>query len=281
MFTINNYTRTDLDQLSTLIALTNGPCYVCAGKETAPTTGTPHLQCFACWPTRDSGGQRWSWLRKRLTRAADIQMMYSTRTACVDYVTKAGDVLEWGTRPPMQQGKRTDLEGARLMLEEGMPMRSVASAHFGSFCRYHKAFEKYAAMQVEPRSWKPTVYWLFGSAGTGKTRWAHAKFPDNCCLEYQNNFWSDYHGQENVILDDYCHSDHKEETICRMIDRYPFKLRIIGGYADFVPRNIVITSNYPPPDSHRMSRRIDHVLSFPLSSSDDFFIEFSDDMESD
>lgn len=265
MFTINNYTDSDISELSSLVSAHNGPSFVCAGKEVAPTTGTPHLQCFAIWSSggTSKSGQRWSFLRNRLTRASDIAGMYSTKEACITYCEKDNDVMTWGVKPELRtQGKRNDLNDARILLEEGRPMVEVAQAHFGSYCRYHRAFEKYAAMQSAPRNWKPEVIWLHGASGSGKTRWCWANYPDLVPLEFQKGFWSRYSGQETVLLDDYDHSQHKEETICRMLDRYPFQLRQLGSFVNFIPKTILITSNYPPPQSTRMLRRIDKVKEF-------------------
>jgi len=260
-WTINNYSDTDIAELSALCSTPGGPSFVCSGKEAAPSTGTPHLQCFAYWPSTCSG-QRWSWLRSRLTRAAHIEPAYSTAAACIAYCEKENDVLTWGTRPKLSQGRRSDLEDVRLDLEQGYSLKSVARKYFSSFCKYHRAFDKYAAMQVVPRDFKSKVIWLHGPAGCGKTKWCYDNYPLLVSLEFQKGFFSNYNGQETVLFDDYDHSTFPEELICRILDRYPFQLRQIGGWTEFCPRTILITSNYPPPDTARMKRRIELVMPF-------------------
>ena len=85
-FTINNWTKTDVQELSLLFSSGTGPDYIIAGKEVGDK-GTPHLQCFAYW-SQATAGQRFSYIRKRLTRAAQIEPMYSSVECCLDYCSK-------------------------------------------------------------------------------------------------------------------------------------------------------------------------------------------------
>jgi len=264
-FTINNYTDVDIGELRKLISALSGPAYVCAGKENAPTTGTPHLQCFAYWSSK-TRGQRFSWIRKRLTRASDIAPMYSTKEHCIEYCSKDGDILEFGTKPILHQGKRNDLEAVRVALLEGTRMNQIAMNHFGTYIKYHRGLEKAHALfsraNHAPRSWKTEVYWLYGPAEYGKSHWGNEKFPDACRIEYQNGFFSPYNGERVVIFDDYDHESMNEELMCRLFDKYKMTVRQIGGWSNWNPEVIVVTSNYPPPSTARIMRRIENVYEF-------------------
>ena len=45
-FTINNYTKNNLKQLSKLSIQLDNHNYICYGLEIAPKTGTPHIQGY-------------------------------------------------------------------------------------------------------------------------------------------------------------------------------------------------------------------------------------------
>lgn len=57
IFTWNNYTDEDVNDITKMWPNMTGFRCVVYGKETAPTTGTPHLQGFICWKTAKSLAQ--------------------------------------------------------------------------------------------------------------------------------------------------------------------------------------------------------------------------------
>jgi len=106
-FTINNYTDVHLAALDSLDCR-----YIVYGRETAPTTGTPHLQGFVVFPSAlrrstivsNVGGGHW-------------QPANGTSQQASDYCKKDGNFTERGTLPN-QQGKRKDLERLVDWLDE-------------------------------------------------------------------------------------------------------------------------------------------------------------------
>lgn len=263
MFTINNYTERDIAELAALYESDNNLIYLCAGKEVCPTTGTPHLQCYAQWTNVKCRGQRFSYIRSRLTRAADISKMYSTREACRKYTLKEGDAIIHGTFEPSKQGQNRG-EAAKSMLIEGKPMVEVATEHFGLYLRYHRGLEKFEKLvRCRKRSWKTEVIFMYGPTGCGKSRLAHKLFPGICEMEFQNGFWSPYSGEEAVLWDDWHPSMISEHLFLRLTDRYPMPIRQIGGWAQWCPRTIVITTNeHVSCLTPRMSRRIEKVFAW-------------------
>lgn len=65
-------------------------------------------------------------------------------------------------------------------------------------------------------------------------------------MHYSNNFWSSYVGQEEVLIDDFDSSMISRQTFLKLTDRYPYKLRVLQAFAEWVPKKIYITSNYDP-----------------------------------
>jgi len=107
VFTWNNYTD------ATIVALSALECvYLVYGRETSPTTGTPHLQGFVIFRNArhrtaivaELGGGHW-------------ERALGTSAQAAEYCKKDGDYVERGTFPD-SAGKRTDLEGIVSWIDE-------------------------------------------------------------------------------------------------------------------------------------------------------------------
>jgi len=105
-FTINNYTDASLVALDALECV-----YLVYGRETAPGTGTPHLQGFVIFANA----------RRRSSLALLCPGHWEPTTgpsvAAAVYCKKDGDFTERGTAP-VGQGKRTDLQAIMDWLDE-------------------------------------------------------------------------------------------------------------------------------------------------------------------
>lgn len=86
--------------------------------------------------------------------------------------------------------------------------------------------------------------WLYGKAGTGKTKWAWDHYPD-LFVKSINKWWDGYRDQETVLLDDW---DPKHEVLVSHLkiwaDRYPFRAETKGSSQMARPKRIIVTSNY-------------------------------------
>lgn len=107
VFTLNNYNDDHINALASLECV-----YLCYGKETAPSTGTPHLQGFVVFANArhrtavvaEIGGGHWS-------------PANGTSKQASDYCKKDGDFVERGELP-VNQGKRKDMERIVDWLDE-------------------------------------------------------------------------------------------------------------------------------------------------------------------
>lgn len=105
-FTINNYTDASLAALDSLDC-----SYIVYGFETAPGTGTPHLQGFVIFPNARR--------RSTLTQLCPGHWEPTTgpSAAAALYCKKDGNFRERGTEP-VGKGKRTDLQAIVDWLDE-------------------------------------------------------------------------------------------------------------------------------------------------------------------
>jgi len=240
------------------------------GKERAET-GTPHLQGYLeLGRSRRLGGVKQLLGSDRF----HLEKARGTGLEASQYCKKEGDYFEVGTLGP-GQGARTDLDEVKSMLDAGAPLGQVAEQHFSTFIRYHKGFALYRSLVVSSRGWRTQCVWYWGSTGTGKTRLAYSEASrlgnEDVWLSSDPTLrWFDgYTGQKTVILDDFGEGV-PITLLLRLLDRYPFKVPVKGGFSEWIPRIVWITSNYSPSkfyghmDEHyrALERRIDEIRYF-------------------
>ena len=135
-FTLNNYTQTDLDRLSSPI---NGVQYLVYGKEVG-ASGTPHLQGTVCFQSR-----------KRLSQVIQsIGQCHCTVTRflsqSIEYCKKDGDFIEIGEPPDVvgEKGKRSDLEEFKASVKEGVTNKAeLRELHSDVCARFPRFVDNY------------------------------------------------------------------------------------------------------------------------------------------
>jgi len=216
-------------------------------EEKGEETGTIHYQGF-CQLKR---GQRLSYVRKLLPRAKwTPRYKNSTNEKAIAYCEKSETKIAgpWTFGKIVRKGQRTDIEECKAMLDAGESMKEVATQHFETWTRCRRAFTEYRQMIQPKRMWKTEVHVRWGNTGTGKSRyvWDTVGVERLGVMQFENNFWSSYDGQEEVLWDDFEPNWITRGQFLRLTDRYPMKLRVLHGWAEWLPRVIWITSNYDP-----------------------------------
>lgn len=185
----------------------------------------------------------------------------------VQYCTKEPRIAgPWKKEiPASRQGERTDLQQAADLIKEGS-VQDVAEQMPDTFIRYHRGLvalqERLHQDSNEDRQ-KEIIY-IWGPSGVGKSRLART-YPGAGVLDYANNFFA-YDPCETCIIEEADTLNISEGNWLRIMDRYPFRLRIIGGWINFNPVRIVLTSNVPPEICfnfaypERFMRRITQVI---------------------
>jgi len=251
-FTINNYTREDLDKLA---ELENKLKYIVCGFETG-ANGTDHIQGYLelnCQMTFNS-------LKKFMPRA-HMEARKGNSTQASDYCKKDGIFFTNGLIS--KQGSRNDLDKIRQIANsEGM--REVTA--IGNLQQIRVA-EKFLQYNEIIRDWKPEVIWITGPTGSGKSRLARSILGnDDVYTKSDVSKWFDgYDAHENVILDDFRGSWMAFSDLLTLIDRYERRVEYKGGTRQFLAKRIVITSIMAPKDCYpnvgedirQLERRID------------------------
>lgn len=227
-FTLNNYTP---EEVHSLIE-NSGDSYLVFGFEVGKQ-GTYHLQGYI----HHINARTFSSMSKLLPRA-HLEVARSSPDTNIKYCTKDGDYHEFGLRPK-GQGTRTDLDDIKDMLDSNMSIHEVAQTHFSQVIRYNKGFQFYLNGNQKDRSDKPTVYFVHGPTGTGKTRFAF-QISDSVYIKDGTQWWDGYKQQSVILIDDF---DGKWpfRDLLRILDRYPYQGQVKGGYVKINSPIIIIT----------------------------------------
>lgn len=242
--------------------------YAVFGKETAPTTGTAHMQCYVVYTKR----VKFPVVKAHFPRA-HIEVARGTPAQNRDYCTKDGDFREFGTLPDhrgaaggraAQDRWAETLELAKQgKLEEIDPDMQI---------RYYRTLKTIASDYAPEPADAPDVtgVWIYGPAGVGKSRMARDRYAPYYDKR-PNKWWDNYKGQPNVILDD-LDPTHKwiAHDLKRWADRYSFRAESKGSSAMIRPERIVVTSQYSieqvfadDPETIAALRRRFSVISIP------------------
>lgn len=238
--------------------------YLAFQQESAPETGKLHWQGFAQSEHQKTTS---AWQKALKIGNSHCEPRHGPVQEASDYCTsetwkgKDKGQVEGTTEVhgvidlKSSQGKRNDLDSIKEALDNGAEPDALMEddAHFGAFARHGKFFREYAAHKKRRKSFSPPyVTVLFGPSGSNKTR----KFFDDC--EYkdywqwhpgmstnQTTWFDGYTGQSNVLFDEF-RGQIPYGLLLKLTDGYPLKLPIKGGFCDWSPTKITITSpNHP------------------------------------
>lgn len=194
-----------------------------------------------------------------------------TGQQAADYCRKSETKVKgpWEAGSMKCAGKRTDLEELKASIDEGKRGLELWENHFSPMVKYGRHVREYISLKSTPRSWKTEVFLFYGDAGTGKSRKAF----DTAVNPYihDGSQWFDgYAEHDDVIIDDYMGSISLD-VFLKMLDRYPMQVPVKGGYVNWRPKRIFITSNldhlmwYPKATTQQhmaIERRLDHIEFF-------------------
>lgn len=270
-FTLNNYTEDDIERIQQQ-AQSDSTTFVGYGKEVGQS-GTPHLQGYIVFEKK----KRFNVVRRLLGGVAHIERKSanSTHEQAWQYCCKDGDIWQDGELPP-EKGSRTDLDAIDSAVRSGKRPRDIAEQFGTSFIKFHRGIERLHFRLDEPRRWASEVFVYWGASGTGKTRKVVESEPD-LWISGGGGWFDGYEGQEAVLFDDFGGHEFKFTFWLKLVDRYPMRVQIKGGYTQWKPKRIFFTSNFHYTEWWKelnlaqleaRDRRIHHVLAFNALNED-------------
>jgi len=223
--------------------------YCVVGSEVCPTTGRQHIQGYVSFTAKVD----FNTLKKLLPDdKSHIEQCKGTELDNMDYCMKEGNYLELGI--PGTQGSRTDIKTAYA---KSKTLKEFIANYPDIYTRYKAGVEGYYRSQGEDyiiEEYKPLVIWLYGDTGRGKTRVVR----DYLKVKRQEGYrlwrrplgttaWFDgYANQDIVFLDEIRGSTYKFDDLLQMLDYDCPKVPVKGGFTEFRPKILLITSNTHP-----------------------------------
>lgn len=261
MLTINNPTFKDSDDTIDCHRVIQDCCnkwkggYAIYQLETG-ANGTPHLQIFLHF-----GNQiMFNSLQKYFKGQAHIEAARDPK-ACLKYCSKDETRTEgpWEVNPDNrpEQGNRSDLdEIAKAFVK--MDLKEFVTEYPAAYTKWNKGLKALKYDIEEHRKIKPTITWLWGLAGVGKTRYAREQH-SKVYIKDGTQWWDGYdQSVEAIIIDDF-DGRWPFRDLLRLLDRYEYQGQVKGGYVKINTPIIYITCEFPP-EEYWQGNELDQVL---------------------
>ena len=87
--------------------------------------------------------------------------------------------------------------------------------------------------------------------GTGKPKWASENFKDIYWKD-DTKWWDARNAHETIVIDNFCASHMKFNFLLCLLDGYPYRCEIKGGFRWFSSKNIIIITNRKPSDKYQL-----------------------------
>ena len=139
------------------------------------------------------------------------------------------------------RGRRSDLIDLIESVTNGGSLEVIAEKHPSSFIRYNRGIRDLISVRMKVRSEMPKFVFITGPPGVGKSK--EAFDTESVYSKPRGQWWDGYSQQKRIVFDDYRPSDYPTEELLRVIDRYPMRVPIKGGYIELNSPEIYITSN--------------------------------------
>ncbi|VDN00565.1 unnamed protein product, partial [Onchocerca ochengi] len=222
----------------------NGILYAIIGRETCPTTGRQHLQCFL----KFNSPVRFSTLQAKIPRGTHIESAKGTDFQNFKYCSKEAIQEEIGTRPlePKKRISEIHDDCLRKYRRNELTREQFADDHPTFVMRNMARIITYKNRFIEDREEPTELYLIIGDSGIGKSRFAR-KLSKSTYTKTANMgpWWDGYEQQELVILDDF-YGWISPVELFNLADSTQHMVPIKGGFVKFTSKAIVITSNKLP-----------------------------------
>lgn len=219
--------------------------YYIFGRETAPTTGNPHLQGYVYFKS-----QKTLSAVIKLKFADHYEQCKGSPQSNILYCSKDKDTVSWGV-PPKTSEEAGQMEKDRWATAlVAAQKRKFDEIPADIYIKYHSSIKRIAAesQQELPPLDNVCGYWLYGMAGTGKSTAARTVAP-GAYLKPCSKWWDGYEDQEDVIIEDF---DKTHSWMAHLLkiwaDKFSFPAEVKGGTIVIRPKRIIVTSNYSPQD---------------------------------
>lgn len=217
-------------------------------------SGTPHLQGFI-WLARK---KRITALQKEMkasyfpAKGTPTQNYRYCSKCCDDYKLPGHRCKETRLLGPYEVGVLPKANGSialqtmAKMLKDGKSLGQVYDAFPAMYMRYYRALEHVQTLihNNNASRGRPTIIWLWGASGTGKSRAIRSAFP-NAYIKPRGKWWPKYQYEECVIFDEFDGWMEFKELL-QVVDWHAHKTEFKGGYINLKANTFIFASNVDP-----------------------------------
>lgn len=246
VYTLNNFTFEETLYYQAI------PCKFHVYGEEKGEKGTPHLQGYIYFENA-----RYFNSVCKLLKRAHVAVARGDAQQNVDYCLKQGGKNFVNGDIP-SKGKRSDIEFVKKALADGRPIKYIVdNTDSLQALKYAESAIKYTEIV---RDFMPKVYWFYGPTGSGKSREAASMCPEAYYTTDTNQWWDGYDAHSEVIIDDFRADFCKFHVLLKLLDRYPFRVAVKGGFRQFLAKTIIITTPHHPTETFKTREDIDQLL---------------------
>lgn len=224
---------------------TEQDAYAVCGLETAPTTGTQHIQLFLYRKLKLSMRQ----LVKALPNI-HFEKCKGTLEQNFDYCTKEGNYKEFNIdKKPQPTGKRKDYVNIPELMKTKTVKELVLDGSItnGSALKFAEGLRSYV---MEPYVGPKKVIYNWGVSGSGKTYSCLKASPKlrKVRLEADGKL-TNYNGEEEILIDEIeSLSMAQFKELLQILDVYAHDVRVLYGTIPLKAHTIYMTSSTNPTD---------------------------------
>ena len=227
--------------------------FIAFGRETCPTSGKLHDQCFCYFINPRSKGTRALCEIGKMFGPVhcNVEPMFGSFAQNEAYCSKEGQYRKLGEPP--KQGARGNLDELKESILKGeLTADDVAVDNPTLFHQYGRTLDRLEAIALRKkfRTEMTKGEWYHGPSGIGKSHTAFQGYsPETHYVKNLNeDWWDGYKGQETVILNEFRGQIPFAELL-DLMDKWPKNVKWrCRESVPFLAKRLIITSIHHPKD---------------------------------
>lgn len=217
--------------------------YLVSGQEICPETKQDHLQVYAEAP-RPLSTKMWQQILSAPN--AHCESRKGTALQASDYCKKDAKFIELGELS--HQGNSSEWLALHAQIRAGtITVNTIVLEHPQAYHKFGRVLTETETVvnQAKFRDWVMNVTYIWGSTGTGKTRYVMDKhgYPNVYIWNYEGK-QDEYTGQDTILFDEF-KGQIPYNDMLRLLDRYPYTVQRRYRNWPLVSHNMYIISSRP------------------------------------
>lgn len=207
-----------------------------------------HTQAYA----ETKGQHSLNWFKKTFSHA-HVEQRGGSQAQAIAYCRKSESRIAgpWELGRRKRQGTKATIPSFIQDVRDGKRRKELLESHPHIMARHSRFFWTVRSTMTWPVMLDRKVHLYYGKTGTGKTKRATLHKDHWLSPICDKKLWFDgYEGQKVAILDEF-HGGMKRTNLLRLLDVQCPDVEVKHGFTPWIPKKIIITSNYQPCDWYK------------------------------